>query len=412
MKKAYRCFAAVFSITTLGVLLLLIYMQKTIPDRFTLVQGEELSLQSSFNVQTVYRGNNTPDAYQVAGNSYELDVRYRGLNVKTVQVNVVERKTVIPAGNPFGIKMFIKGVIVVGLSDIPHDGERVNPAKTAGLEMGDIILNIDGAEVTGNKQVGALVSQSGGQTMKLKVQRGESIFTLTLHPVLSDQDKTYRAGVWVRDSSAGIGTMTYYDPSTGLFTGLGHAICDVDTGELMPLNRGQIVDVEITGVLKGEAGAPGELHGGFINDIILGDLWANTQTGVYGRVNAGVIDDANWNGAVAVAMRNEVKAGPATILTTLEGNQPQEYEVCIEKVDVTDTSPTKNMVVRITDPRLLDTTGGIVQGMSGSPILQNGMLVGSVTHVFVNDPTRGFGIFAENIYTGENLVYLQNNQAS
>ena len=414
MRTIYRRFAAAVSAVTLGALLLVIYVQKTIPDRFTLVQGEELKVTSVFDIQTVYKGkSNNPDAYSVAGNSYQLDLRMLGgLNVKTVQVDVVERKTVIPAGTPFGIKMFTKGVIVVGLTDIPCNGVRMNPAKDAGLKLGDIILAIDGVEVTGNKQVGSLVSQSGGSPMRLKAQRGDSVYNLTLQPVQSDNDGLYRAGIWVRDSSAGIGTMTYYDPANGLFTGLGHAICDVDTGEIMPLNKGQIVDVDITGVIRGEEGSPGELHGSFVNDTVTGELWANTQTGVYGRLSAGVLNDEVWNRAVPVAQRYEVRPGEATILTTIDSDTPKEYSICIEKVDISDQSPTKNMVIRVTDPELLAAAGGIVQGMSGSPILQNGMLVGSVTHVFVNDPTRGFGIFAENIYSGANSVYLQLSQAS
>ena len=414
MKRIYKCFASILSIIVLGTLALVIYVNNTIPDRFTLIQGQQLQLTSIFKISQAGSGSIfPPEAYSAAGNSYQVDLKMLGsVNVKTVRVDVVERKMVIPGGNPFGIKMFTEGVIIVGLSDVPSDGVRVNPAKQAGIRVGDILLEIDGTPVTGNTQVGQLVSQSGGKPMKLKVRRNDTIYTFDMVPVKSDIDEKYRAGIWVRDSSAGIGTMTFYDPDTGIFTGLGHAICDVDTGEVMPLNRGEVVNVNITGVIKGQSGAPGELRGSFINQRVLGNLLANTSTGVYGKASSIPANKSSWGNPVPVAMRYEVQTGPATILTTVSGSVPKEYDIMIEKIDLSDSSPTKNLVIRITDPELIEATGGIVQGMSGSPILQNNMLVGSVTHVFVNDPHRGFGIFAENVYNGANAVYYHNKKAS
>ncbi len=413
MKKIYRCFASIVSVAVLGTLALIIHVQSTIPDRFTLIQGQQLELSSIFKISQASSGSIfPPEAYAAAGNSYQVDLKMLGsVNLKTVRVDVVERKMVVPGGNPFGIKMFTEGVIIVGLSDVPSGGVRSNPAKQAGIKLGDILLEIDGTPVTSNTQVGKLVSQSGGKSMELKVRRNDANYTFNMVPIKSDIDAKYRAGIWVRDSSAGIGTMTFYDPDTGIFTGLGHAICDIDTGEVMPLNRGEIVNVNISGVLKGQAGAPGELRGGFINERVLGNLLANTNTGVYGRMN-NPQTKTNWNTPIPIAMRYEVEAGPATILTTVSGSAPKEYDIMIEKIDLSDSSPTKNLVIKITDPELIAQTGGIVQGMSGSPIIQNEMLVGSVTHVFVNDPQRGFGIFAENVYNGANTVYFNNKAAS
>ena len=202
----------------------------------------------------------------------------------------------------------------------------------------------------------------------------------------------YRAGIWVRDSAAGIGTLTFYLPSEGRFAGLGHAVCDVDTGQILPLRSGEIVNVLVTGVVRGRAGRPGELTGTFAGGGNIGVLEQNNSMGIYGRM------DAPPEGMAAeLALRNEVSVGPATIFATVEGAQAKEYAVYIEKVNLTDRNPTKNIVIRIDDQELLEKTGGIVQGMSGCPIMQNGKLVGAVTHVFVNDPTRGYGIFAENM---------------
>ena len=242
----------------------------------------------------------------------------------------------------------------------------------------------------------ASVAASHGKDLKLLVQRDEKQINLTLTPVFADNDSTWRAGVWVRDSSAGIGTMTYWDPQSGQFGGLGHAICDVDTGELMPLSNGQIVGVEITNLERGVSGDPGELQGSFVNDAVLGELLENTETGIYGQVAGGDADYLGDQSPIPAAAANEVKVGPAAILTTLSGSSPQQYTIEIEKVNGTSGS-TRNMVLHITDRRLLTAAGGILQGMSGSPILQDGKLIGAVTHVFINSPQKGYGISISNM---------------
>ncbi len=198
--------------------------------------------------------------------------------------------------------------------------------------------------------------------------------------------------MWIRDSSAGIGTLTLYQPTTDVVAGLGHAICDVDTGEILPISSGDLVWANITGVIKGQSGAPGELIGEFTNKHI-GKVMINCEAGIYGIADKAPINAKSY----PVAMRQEVRDGKATILCTVNGTEPKEYEIMIEKVNLSDSGTTKNMVIRVTDPELLEVTGGIVQGMSGSPILQDGKLVGAITHVFVNQPTRGYGIFAENM---------------
>ncbi|MEG1744565.1 MAG: SpoIVB peptidase S55 domain-containing protein, partial [Ruthenibacterium sp.] len=203
---------------------------------------------------------------------------------------------------------------------------------------------------------------------------------------------TWRTGMWVRDSSAGIGTLTFVDPATSIFAGLGHSIHDIDTGATISLLKGEIVDVEITGATVGSAGSPGELKGRFISNVPTGTIAVNGETGVYGHATA------YFKGMeTEVALAQEIETGEAQIYTTVNGQTPQLYSVMVEKIALTSENPNRNMVVRVTDPRLLTATGGIVQGMSGSPILQNGRFVGAVTHVLVNDPARGYGIFAENM---------------
>ena len=290
------------------------------------------------------------------------------------------------------------------MSDLKANGKTVNPARSAGLKIGDVITSINGTQVNTNEEVASLIEQSGGVPLNLSVLRSNMSFDVQIIPVKSDDGVSYKAGLWVRDSSAGIGTLTFYDPQQNSFAGLGHGICDIDTGDLMPLLNGDIVTANINGIVKGTKGTPGELRGYFSNNDAIGNLLANIQTGVYGTMDQCPID----NEPLTVAMKQQVVPGKAQILTTIEGTQPQYYDIEIESVNYNEDVPTKNMIVKITDPVLLEKTGGIVQGMSGSPIIQNGMLVGAVTHVFVNEPEKGYGIFAENML--ENSSQLVNSQ--
>ncbi len=386
-----------------AVMMPALYLQATLPDRFLVTPGQELTIQSDVALEAQPTLNNLPlEVYSSAGNTYRADLTILGgIKVKTVTVQVVERQSVTPCGTPFGIKMFTDGVMVVGMSDVQTESGRVNPAKEAGLQMGDLILTMNGQQVTSNTQVSQVVSASNGSPITVVFRRGEEEHTTTLTPAYSKTDAGYKAGMWVRDSSAGIGTLTFYDDSTNVFAGLGHPICDADTGDIMPLLSGEIVNARITGIEKGASGDPGELKGMFVGEDPLGVLEYNGETGIYGTLNRLPVSVNRME----VSHRQEVKEGDAKILTTIDGTTPKEYAIRIEKINFSDSNPTKNMVIRITDPDLLAQTGGIVQGMSGSPIIQDGRLVGAVTHVFVNDPTRGYGIFAENMLnTATNLA--------
>ncbi len=401
MKKTYKFFAGILCTAASGVLTLALWLQGSLPDHYYLVQGNDLTIHAGYPIQTQAE-EGVDISKSSVGSRYHVDLRVMGsVSVKKVQVEVVDRKMVIPGGFPFGIKMFTDGVMVVGMSDVQTTEGLRNPSREGGLKIGDVILSINGKSVASNEQVGQMVAQSDGEIMDFSIKRKGTNMHVSIVPQLSSVDSSYRAGIWVRDSSAGIGTMTYYDPSTGVFAGLGHGVCDIDTGELMPLYSGEIVDVSITGVNVGKSGAPGELKGAFSKDSQLGRLAVNNETGVFGVIQKPFLVQE----AVPLAMKHEVKEGKAMILTTLNGKTPEEFEIMIEKVYYNDDAPTKNMVIRVTDPALLAKTGGIIQGMSGSPILQDGKLIGAVTHVLVNDPTKGYGIFAENMEkTAEGVV--------
>lgn len=402
MKKIYRIFAGALSALMLGALTLSLYAGKTLPDCVYLAEGQEvdsLDLSTvSFSGSAISVGAPVYEAVETQPDRFPVGLRMFGaISVKDILVQVVPREYVLPGGSPFGIKMFTDGVMVVGMTDIVNDGISCNPAKEAGLHLGDVITKIDGKRVSTNEDVASIVEKSSGSSLSMQVKReGEPPFEATLSPIFSEDAGSYRAGMWVRDSSAGIGTMTFIDPESGYFAGLGHGVCDIDTGSLMPLSSGEAVEVVITGITKGTSGNPGELRGAFSESRPMGILLKNDPTGIYGQINPAAM---NWGDAapVPVAMRQEVKAGKAIVRTTIDGSEPEEYEISIERINFSESNPTRNMVIRVTDPRLISRTGGIVQGMSGSPIIQNGKLVGAVTHVFVNDPARGYGIFAENM---------------
>jgi stage IV sporulation protein B len=298
----------------------------------------------------------------------------------------------VPGGQPFGVRLQTEGVMVVSLSEVVSGGKPICPARAGGMHVRDVILAVNGQAVNRAEEVTRAIHQSGGHPLSLTVLRGDERKTVTLTPTKSDKSGEYACGMYIRDSASGIGTVTFTLPDSGLFGGLGHGVCDGDTGALVPLARGQILSVTINGVQRGEAGKPGELRGCFTGRRI-GSIVTNCECGVFGLLNEQPVGKYP---AMPIATAAELQEGEATILCTLGDDGIGEYKVEISKID-RHAHGVKCFTVRVTDEKLLARTGGIVQGMSGSPILQNGRLVGAVTHVLVDDPTTGYGIFIENM---------------
>ncbi len=293
-------------------------------------------------------------------------------------------------GMPFGAKIYTDGAIVSQIGEIEVSGQVVSPGESAGIMIKDIITEVNGKKVTSALDVSRAIAESAGNPVSLKVVRGEERINLTITPVLST-DGTYRAGLWLKDTTAGVGTVTYIMPETGEFGALGHGICDSDTGRLLPLLRGTVTSVTINGIRRGLAGAPGEIKGS-LGAEKTGVLTKNTANGVFGVMSL----TGGMNETVEIGTREDICEGEAKIICTLNNDEKKEYGVVISALDRAKTG-NKCFVVTVNDKELIEKTGGIVQGMSGSPIIQNGKLVGAVTHVFVNDPTRGYGIFIENM---------------
>ncbi len=353
-----------------------------IPARVTIKQGQKPIL---------FHGITAEASTQSVG-SYNCRVKlFNIIPIKTVSVSVTPQMYVIPSGETIGVKIYTQGVLVVGIADVrSEDGKILQPAKNAGIMVGDRIVALDGQAVSTAESFCQKINGGDG-SVTASVIRGSKKMELPLSAVYSTESHSFRVGLWVRDSTAGIGTLTFYNPENSTFAALGHAICDNDTKDVLTVRRGAVNLCTIKDVYKGEKGSPGELIGDFKNTE-LGNITKNCHQGIYGRA-----DTIPQNTKLPVASRFQVKEGKASILCDVDGSGPMPYEIEITKISKMSQETNKSFVIKVTDKTLLEKTGGIVQGMSGSPIIQDGMLAGAVTHVFVNDPTKGYGIFAENM---------------
>ncbi len=381
---------AVFTFAWISMFAVSFAVGTYLPDRVTVFDGESFSYRNGLLTVSTDIGK-VAEASVSTGDSVEGRLKLFGLiPLKNVRVTSVEELSLVASGEPFGIKLFSQGVMAVGFGDIYAPSGTCCPAKEAGIEEGDIIITVDGKIVSGNDELSSIVSASEGRPLEV-VYRRDNVEIAT-HVVPVSDSGGYKIGMWVRDSSAGIGTLTYIDPSDGSVAGLGHGISDVDTGVIYPVSSGEFVDVVITDVRKGSIGLPGELRGMFVTDAPFATLDYNCETGIYGKLLTDC-DDLT----MPVGLKQEIHTGKAKILTTVDGSEPEYCDVEIEQINLSDRSMTKNMVIRVTDTDLISKTGGIVQGMSGSPIVQDGKIIGAVTHVFVNEPEKGYGIFIENM---------------
>lgn len=310
---------------------------------------------------------------------------------------------VIPSGNTVGIRIETDGVLVVELGEVETESGKKAPAVDAGVKVGDIITAIGSESISSGNDFKEVVSKLTGDTVKMQVQREDKQVVLNIKPA-KNLDGNYELGLWLRDGMAGIGTLTFYDPQTGIFGALGHPVSDIDTGTMIPVRDGCIFSSIVTGVVRGQSGKPGQLQGSFDMNSVKGKLCLNTEQGLFGTA-----DDALESGRLMeTASLDEVELGEATILSNISGDKVEEYKIRIVKKNPNDEC--RNMTIEVTDPRLIEQTGGIVQGMSGSPIIQNGKLIGAVTHVLVNDPLCGYGIGIEQML--EQAVENANNLAA
>lgn len=387
--KVFCCILAGFSALTFGAVS---YYNNILPSSYVIYDDESIFFNTKIKITShpSQKINSVSNLNQKSFKNFNTNLSIMGVvPIKSVDVKVVKQRYVALSGESFGIKIFTKGVMVVGMSDVKTSLGSVNPSKQAGINVGDIILKVNDTDVNSNEDFSRLVNESNGNALILKIKRDEKVMNITFSPKKSIDTNKFQAGLWVRDSSAGLGTMTFYSTVNGAFAGLGHGIVDVDTGVMLPINSGEIVKTEILSVNESKPGTAGEICGAFTNQR-LGTLIKNCECGLYG-----FYDDYNASKKlILVANKQDVKTGNAKIYTTLDENGPKYYDCVIERIDYNDDSQ-KNLQIRVTDKQLLEKAGGIVQGMSGSPIVQNGQLVGALTNVFLNEPEKGYAVFAD-----------------
>ncbi len=368
-----------------------LYTYFSLPESYYILNGTKTIITNKY---IPAKGEIPKDISTDEENSVQISLF--GIPVKNVNVSVIDTREVVVCGVPFGIKMYTNGIMVVSMSDVDSETGSINPAYEVGIRVKDIITKVDSKKIYSVEQLSEIIEKSDGKALSFTILREEKEMVYTVTPVKSKSADKYRLGLWVRDSSAGIGTMTYYDKETGMFAGLGHGISDVDTGQTLPLSFGTVLKSSIVDIVKGQKGNPGELKGILYDNMEMGKLYDNSDNGVFGILTKEGMKLVGGK-SYEVVSSSKIKKGPAKILCTLDDNEAREYDIEIQSVDKNPHFGKKNMIIKITDPELISKTGGIVQGMSGSPIIQDGNLIGAVTHVFINDPQRGYGIFIENM---------------
>lgn len=410
MKKFLKMLLLVF-------FLLIIYMYtlviSNIPNKLVIFEGESINMKTllGLNIKskesTIETASTNENRISKTGLTTEneigetagkqiLEVSFlNALKVKEIDVNILPKTTVIPVGNIAGVKLYTNGVLVVGMSEIEGDDQKkYKPYENTGIKEGDTIVKIDDKEISTTEDLIKTVNMSNGENIKIKFVHQEETKECSMTPVKTNNSE-YKLGLWVRDSAAGVGTVTFYEPLTRTYGALGHGITDIDTNELINIASGEFVTTRILNITKGESGEPGKIQGTVENQRNIGTISQNSKFGIYGKVSNLTSLNIDKAREMEVALRDEIKTGKATILCSLDNGQPKEYEIEIQKIYKENNYNNKSMQIKVTDQKLIEKTGGIIQGMSGAPILQNGKFIGAVTHVLVNNPLEGYAVFGD-----------------
>ena len=383
MRKKIKIFTILLSFAVSVAMSFTVYAEMNIPNEIY-VDGESICFKG------IFYADNTLTSSGSSPSRSELTVM-NVIPVKEISLIKKERRYVIPGGELIGITLTTDGVVVVATDSFESTAGTVSPAKAAGIKPGDVLISANGKRIKSNEELGEIINSADGKPVEMKLRRGNADFTARITPEKTITTKTYKCGMWIRDYTGGIGTLTYSDLSSGIMAALGHGIYDTDTSLLLPVGEGSLRRATVSSVTKGQPGEAGEI-GGIIGKNVYGSLDTNTDEGIYGHLS--VLPEKTEE--VPVAGKSEVHEGAAQIICTVENGEKRYYDINIDKVIYT-SSGNKSITLRVTDPKLIAITGGIVQGMSGSPIIQDGMLAGAVTHVFINNPRGGYGVFAEDM---------------
>lgn len=397
--------------------LLIVYVYicavNAIPKKIMLFKGEKINVKTIFGISLE---NNDLDFETILTSSEAINKQETGttkyivklfgiFDVKDVDVSVIERIKVIPIGQVSGIKLYTSGVLVVGMSEIKgEDNLKYRPYENLGIQEGDTIVQVNNRSVIDTKDLIDVVNHSKGESINIKYVRNKEIQECNIKPVKISNTE-YKLGLWVRDSAAGIGTMTYIEPKTNKFAALGHGITDIDTGNVLSISKGQLITTKIVSLIKGTNGNPGRIQGSINEQSKIGKIEKNSIFGIYGTIDDITKVNLYNNQAIDVATRSEIQLGDATILCSIDGKKIEEYRIQIDKIYINNDYNNKSMLIKVTDEELLKKTGGIIQGMSGSPVIQNGKFIGAITNVLINDPTKGYVVFGDLMVKEMKSVY-------
>ena len=373
-----------------------------IPDKITIFEGEDISLKTFFGITLhaeedvlTVSADTGQKTINTVGNEKVSVTLFDKLFIKNVDVSVLPRTTVIPVGNIAGVKLYTNGVLVVGMSEIEgEDSKTYKPYENSGIEEGDTIIKVNNMMIYSTEDLIENVNLSNGENVKIEYIHEKETKECSIKPVKTNEEE-YKLGLWVRDSAAGVGTVTFYEPETQQFGALGHGITDIDTGDLLNISSGEFVTAKVLNIKKGEDGNPGKIQGTVEEQETIGEITKNTEFGIYGKIEDASSLNIDMSKEMEVALRDEIQTGKATILCSLDNQTVKEYEIEITKIYRENNYNNKSMEIKLTDQALIEKTGGIIQGMSGSPIIQNGKFVGAVTHVFVDSATEGYAVFGD-----------------
>lgn len=395
-------------ISIITTILLIIYAYtlsiQAIPDNITIIEGEKINLKTiiGLNANLVEKNNvietlaqNQEKTTNTPGKKTVKISLFENIFLKDINVDVLPKTQVIPVGNIAGIKLYTNGVLVVGMSEVEGiDNKKYKPYENTGIQQGDRIIAINNSNIKNTEELIKKVNSSKGEDIKIQYIHEQQTEECSIKPVETSK-KEYKLGLWVRDSAAGVGTVTFYSQSTNGFAALGHGLQDIDTDQLINISSGEFVTTKILGIEKGEKGDPGRIQGTLDGQKNIGTIMQNTKFGIYGNVDNISSLNIDKSKEMDVALRDEIKTGKAYILSSLENGKVEQYEIEIEKIYRDNDYDNKSMRIKVTDERLIEKTGGIIQGMSGSPIIQNGKFVGAVTHVLINNPLEGYAVFGD-----------------
>ena len=398
-------------------LLLVIYcyivLYISIPENIFIMNNEKISLKilpgieliettmtnnSNFN-ESIERVNNVEEKNLIKENiNYSnLEVKlFSRITLKNIKVAKLDEVKIVPVGKIIGLKLYTNGVLVVGMSEIDDaNNDKAKPYENSDIKPGDIILEIDKKIIEDIDNLKQTVNNSNGKMLEITILRNGKMLNTNIIPVQTEESK-YQLGLWVKDAATGVGTITFYEPQSNSFGILGHGITDSDTNNLINIESGELVTAKVISLKRGEENVPGEIKGTIINSQNIGEIIKNTQFGVFGKLNNLTALNIDKSKAIEVASRDEIKEGEAKILCSINSsNVSKEYKIEIERIYKDNDYNNKSMLIRITDEELLKQTGGIIRGLSGAPIIQNGKFIGAVTNVLVSNPELGYAIFGD-----------------